>query len=172
MPYEWVTPEGPDAGQNTPQAEVHLWPYRSLTRRGFIRVIGLLAAALSLPLLGLLGHPSLWLFLPILLGTVGLLWYFIDRSYRDGEVLEVLKIWPGQMTLTRDGPRGAHANWTANPYWVNVQMYPDEGPLKNYITLKGNDREVEIGAFLSEEERPVLYGELQHVLIGLRAHQP
>ncbi|WP_424944311.1 DUF2244 domain-containing protein [Aliiroseovarius crassostreae] len=160
MPYEWVEP----TGEAPPRVELHLWPYRSLSRRGFVRVISLLAVGLSLPLLGLLGHPSLWLFLPILLGTVGLLWFFIDRSYRDGEILEVLKIWPDQIILTRDGPRGAHADWEANPYWVTVRLHPEAGPVKNYVTLKGNEREVEIGAFLSEDERPALYDELAQAL--------
>jgi uncharacterized membrane protein len=30
----------------------------------------------------------------------------------------------------------------------------------NYVTLSGAGREVEIGAFLSEDERKALYGEL------------
>lgn len=166
MPYEWIEPEGPDA----PRAELHLWPYRSLTRRGFVRVIALLAVGFALPLLGLLGHPSLWLFLPILLGTVGLLWYFIDRSYRDGEILEVLTIRSDQITLTRAGPRGAHAEWAANPYWVTVQMHPEAGPVKNYLTLKGNEREVELGAFLSEDERPLLHDELLRALRDAKSH--
>ncbi|MEJ6639999.1 MAG: DUF2244 domain-containing protein, partial [Octadecabacter sp.] len=34
----------------------------------------------------------------------------------------------------------------------------------NYITLKGADREVELGAFLSEDERAVLFTELQDKL--------
>lgn len=167
MPYEWGEPDG----RNAPQVELHLWPYRSLSRRGFVWVIGTASMGFALPLLGLLGHPSLWLFLPILLGTVGLLWFFIDRSYRDGEILEVLKIWPDHITLTRDGPHGAHANWEANPYWVTVHMRPETGPVKNYITLKGNEREVEIGAFLSEDERPALYDELAQALRDVKTAQ-
>ncbi len=167
MPYEWVEPSGEDA----PQAELHLWPYRSLSRRGFVWVIGLLSLGFALPLLGLLGRPSLWLFLPILLGTIGALWYFIDRSYRDGEILEALRIWPNRMTLTRHGPRGAYAHWEANPYWVTVQNHKSGGPVPDYVTLKGNGREVEIGAFLSEEERPVLYEELHRALRDLNSAQ-
>lgn len=165
MPYEWVEPEG----KNAPQAELHLWPYRSLTRRGFVWVIAVACVGFMLPLMGLLGHSSLWLFLPILLGTVAILWYFIERSYRDGEILEVLKIWPDRIILTRSGPRGAHADWDANPYWVQVQMHPDAGPVKNYITLKGNARAVELGAFLSEDERPVLFDEVKRAVLQARS---
>ena len=167
MPYEWVEP----TGEAPPRAELHLWPYRSLSRRGFVWVISAVCFGFALPLLGLLGHPSLWLFLPILLGTVGGLWFFIDRSYRDGEILEELKIWPDRITLTRDGPRGAHAEWAANPYWVTVEMHPAAGPVKHYITLKGNEREVEIGAFLSEGERPQLYKELVQTLRNVKSAQ-
>ncbi|MDA5093533.1 DUF2244 domain-containing protein [Aliiroseovarius sp. KMU-50] len=164
MPYEWIEAEG----GNAPKFEIHLWPYRSLPRRGFVWVIGVASAAFTLPLLGLLGHSSLWLFLPILLGTIGILWYFIERSYRDGEILEVLKIWPDRMTLTRHGPRGAFAAWEANPYWVTVHRHETKGPVPDYITLEGDGREVEIGAFLSEEERPLLYKDLIRTMRDIR----
>jgi uncharacterized membrane protein len=38
----------------------------------------------------------------------------------------------------------------------------------NYLTLKGEAREVELGAFLSEEERVTLSEELQQKLAALR----
>jgi uncharacterized membrane protein len=41
-----------------------------------------------------------------------------------------------------------------------VHLYGTEGPLPNYVTLSGNGREVEIGAFLSEDERKSLFKEL------------
>jgi uncharacterized membrane protein len=39
-------------------------------------------------------------------------------------------------------------------------MHERGGPVPNYVTLTGDGREVEIGAFLSEEERISLFDEL------------
>jgi uncharacterized membrane protein len=43
-------------------------------------------------------------------------------------------------------------------------MHKHGGPVPNYVTLTGDGREVEIGAFLSEEERIALYGDLTQKL--------
>ena len=40
--------------------------------------------------------------------------------------------------------------------------------MPNYLTLSGNDREVELGAFLSEEERIALKADLTARLARLR----
>ena len=39
-----------------------------------------------------------------------------------------------------------------------------EGPVANYITLSGNGREVELGSFLSEDERKELFSDLNRLL--------
>ena len=43
-------------------------------------------------------------------------------------------------------------------------MHEKGGPVPHYVTLSGKGREVEIGAFLSEDERKALYGELSDAL--------
>jgi uncharacterized membrane protein len=47
-----------------------------------------------------------------------------------------------------------------------VALHEEAGPVPNYVTLRGGDREVEIGAFLSADERAALYDELTHRLSG------
>jgi uncharacterized membrane protein len=42
-----------------------------------------------------------------------------------------------------------------------VLKYDTDGPVPHYVTLQGAGREVEIGAFLSEDERCALYDELR-----------
>lgn len=167
MPYEWITPAAePDARQ--PVAELHLWPYRSLPRKGFVAFIGITAGLLSLPLLALLGSPILWGLLPFMALVIGAVWWALNRSYRDGEVVEELRFWPDRITLTQHNPRGGPKEWEANPYWVTVHIHEKDGPVPHYLTLRGGDREVELGAFLSEAERIALRHEVQRRLTDLR----
>ncbi len=163
MPYEWITPQDA-ATKSAPKAELHLWPYRSLLRRDFVTFIGGTMALVALPLIALLGTPVVWGLLPFFGLALGGIWYAINRSYKDGEILEELRIWPDRMTLDHMHPRNGHKSWEANPYWVQVKIDPKHERIKNYVTLKGNDREVELGAFLSVDERAVLYDEIDHKL--------
>ena len=163
MPYEWIIQPDP-APRDAPQVELHLWPYRSLLRRDFVTFIGGTLALVALPMLAVLGTPVVWGLLPFFALALGGIWYAINRSYKDGEILEELRIWPDQITLEHIHPRHGHKSWGANPYWVQLKIDPKNERTPNYLTLKGNDREVELGAFLSEDERAVLYDELDHKL--------
>ena len=90
MPYEWISPDARDS--QAPLHELHLWPHRSLPKRGFVLFIGGTFLLLLLPLYPAIGSPVLWGLLPFLMGTLGLLYWAIQKSYRDGEVLEELRI--------------------------------------------------------------------------------
>lgn len=155
MPHRW-TP----ATADTPE-RLHLWPYRSLPRRGFVAFIAITAALLALPLLAVLGSPILWGLLPFLLAAIAAIWVALERSYRDAMITEDLILTVDLITLTRLGPNGNRQEWQTNPHWVRVSLYPTGGPVPNYLTLRGNGREVELGAFLTPEERAVLCSELK-----------
>ncbi len=181
MPWEWeIRPEKAPAAPGAfsheagdgPLAAMHLWPYRSLPRRGFVAVIGVAFLLFLVPLLAFVGTSSLWWILPPAMGALWLLWFFIEKSYRDGEILEELRLWSDHIRLTRHGPHGRHHEWEANPYWVSVHLYRTGGPVENYVTLKGNNREVELGAFLSEDERPQLYREIAGLLRQVKTARP
>jgi uncharacterized membrane protein len=167
MPYEWLVnqssaPEqsGADSIPTGPTAELHLWPYRSLPRRGFVWFIAITVAMISLPVIGLIGSPLLWALLPFPIAAVAGIWWAIERSYSDGAVREELRLWPDRISLTRHSPRKQTQFWEANPHWVQVELYPSLGPVEQYVTLRGAGREVEIGAFLSVDERKALYADL------------
>ncbi len=160
MPYEWT--------RTPPEGEVlRLWPNRSLPPEGFAFVILATFALLTVPAIPLLGTPALWGLLPFLLGALLLLWVLLRRSYRDGRLLEELTLTPGRVQLVRRDPDGRQRCWVADPYQVQVRMHGQ--PVENYLTLAGGPREVEIGAFLSEEERLRLRRELVARLSDLRA---
>lgn len=176
MPHEWEkklegAPEISGASSYAegapPLAVLHVWPYRSLPKRGFAAFIMGSFLLILLPLGAALGTPVLWGLLPFALGALGLTWGLIQRSYKDGTLIEEFSLWPDRAELVRHNPRGPDQHWEANPYWVSVQMHRKGGPVPNYLTLKGGGREVEIGAFLSPEERDTLHVELQEALADL-----
>lgn len=157
MPYEWIKSED-DA------RILHLWPYRSLPRKGMVWFIGGTAALIALPLLVLLGSPVLWGLLPFLIAAIAAIFWALNRSYKDGEILEILVLSPNQTRLTRYGPRQKHAEWQANPHWIKVNLSAASGPVPHYLTMQGNGREVELGAFLTPDERKALDIELRALL--------
>jgi len=164
MPYRW-TPSDPDA---TPPRRLQLWPHRSLSEKGFAGFILATFGLLLLPLFAVLGTPVMWGLLPFLMAALALLWVALRRSFADGRLSEELSLWPDRIELIRTNPRGPAQSWAANPYWVRVALRPSGGPVANYVTLSGAGREVEIGAFLSPEERLELRADLDAALGALK----
>ena len=159
MPYRW--------SQTQPQ-RLTLWPHRSLTRRGFVAFIAITAALFLLPLLSQIGHPGLWMLLPFVGSALAALWWALDRNTRDRTIAEDLTLTPTEITLTRTGPHARRQTWAANPHWVRLTLHATAGPVPNYLTLSGNGREVELGAFLTEAERIVLKVDIEARLAALR----
>lgn len=158
MPYHWIT------SPNAARQELSLWPHNALSPQGFAAmVLGFFLAA-SIPLYGLLGTVLLWGLLPFMLAATGGLYYALRRNARDRQILETLVLTPETTTLTRQNPGGEDQNWQSNTHWVTVALHPTGGPVPNYITLKGGSREVEIGAFLAEEERKALFSDLDSAI--------
>ncbi|MFN4193321.1 MAG: DUF2244 domain-containing protein [Tabrizicola sp.] len=163
MPYEWLPSDDGD------KQRLHLWPHRSLTQRGFVWFIGATAILIAVPLIGVLGSPVLWALLPFLLGAIWAIWFALRKNGRDRDIVEDLVLAPDLVTLVRHGPRGRRQDWEANPYWLRVSLHATGGPVPNYLTLKGEGREVELGPFLSEDERVALKDELEARLHRLRS---
>ncbi|WP_058239467.1 DUF2244 domain-containing protein [Shimia marina] len=158
MPYRWTetaSPQGP---------ALTLWPHRSLPRRGFAAMVLFAFVMGVIPLFGVLGTVLLWGILPFILVMVAGLWWGLERSYRDGDILEELTLSGDELRLCHKPARGTAQEWACNIYWVRVEMHVTGGPVPHYVTLSGNGRQVEIGRFLSEEERKQLYGELDDFL--------
>jgi uncharacterized membrane protein len=161
MPYEWMPPDN-DAHL------MRLWPYRSLTRTGFVWFVGITSCLIALPLLILIGKPVLWGLLPFVVAAVVAVWSALTRNARDRSIVEELSLSRDLVRLTRHNPRGPVQSWEANSHWVRVNIHATGGPVPHYVTLKGNGREVEVGAFLSEKERVALGQELHRCLADLR----
>ena len=148
---------------------IEVWPYNSLKPKGFVLFLGSTFVLISLPLFNVLGTTVFWGLLPFLLVAFMGVWFALRRSLNDRQVLEQLTLSQEEVALIRQDPTGEHKRWVCSPYWSKLKIYKTEGPVRNYITLTGNGREVELGAFLSEDERKTLYEELEQLLDRYKA---
>lgn len=172
MPLAWTTTSeapataGASSSGAPPLARLDLWAHRSLPVGGLVAFVGITAALFLVPLLSLLGTPALWGLLPFLLATLGLTWFCLRRSY--SAAAEVLSLWPDRMELVHICPDGRRLCWEANPHWVRVELHRTGGRVENYLTLSGGSREVELGAFLSSDERLSVHSDLTRLLDRIR----
>jgi uncharacterized membrane protein len=154
MPYKWIEKTGSD------DREMHLWPHQSLSPKGFAIFISATFLLILLPLFLLLGSVALWGILPFLLLTVGGIWLALGRSRHNAQIIEVLTIGGKTAHLIRQDQNATVREWACNRYWARPMLHPKGGPVPYYVTLTGAGREVEIGAFLSEDERKALFDDL------------
>lgn len=149
--------------------DLTIWPNRSLSRRGFAWVLGIVATGLALPVIALLGTSLALGLVPFSLAALLALYFAIRRNYADGRLTERIRIWPDLVTVERREPRGGTVRrWQANPHWVRIALR-DDGPVERYLTLTGGGREIELGAFLSPEERESLGADLEIAFARARA---
>ncbi len=159
-------PSRPDA----PILDLRLWPNRSLPRRGARVVLVLLGIGLAVPLLPLAGTALVWGIFPFELAVLGGLYLAFRRSYADGALTEELRLWPDMISVVRREARGRVLTWRADPFWVKPRLIED-GKVEQYLILRGDGREIELGAFLSPDERVALHEDLTAALGRLR-HLP
>ena len=155
MPYQWT---------QTPEKEtLTLWPHQSMTPQGFTWFIGATAGMLSLPLFAVLGSAVAWVLMVCFLITIGAVWRAITSNQHARSGQEVLTVSNDRVDLCHTRPDGDPLVWKAHRDWVKLSIRED-GPVEKYLTLRGGGREVELGAFLTPEERETLYDELSEVI--------
>ena len=143
---------------------MRLWPHESLPAKGMAAFVLTTFTLILIPALPLLGCPILWGLLPFLLLAVWGNYFALQRNHKARQITEVLTLDDAEAHLIRTDPNGDVREWDCNRYWTQVTKYEDDGPVPHYVTLKGKGREVEIGAFLSEEERIALYDDLMRAM--------
>lgn len=164
MPYEWTETAPDQTGAICHR--LRLWPYQSLPRKGFVWFIGLTAGFMALPVVAMLGTSVLWGLLPFVLLVIGGIWFAIQRSYARGDMAEELTLDRKAAHVSRRDPDGRLREWTTNSYWLRATLR--RGPVESYLTLTDGQREIELGAFLTPEERRSLHDDLQRRLASLR----
>ena len=158
MPYEWTTPP-----RANPQ-KMRLWPHQSLPAQGFAAFILATFTLAMIPILAMLGTALLWGLLPFVLIALGAIYWALRYNHRARQIEETLTLDDTTATLIHTTAKGEVKHWDSNRHWIKVIKYEDDGPVPHYVTLRGKGREVEIGAFLSEDERIALYDDLSRHL--------
>ena len=171
MPFEIVenNDQAPDVSgafsvADAPRVEITLWPNRSLGPNGFVAFIGITFAMGLFPLVALIGASVFWVILGFMMAALAAIYYAIHRNNQDGQLREVLRLWSDRVTITQTPHRGTPLFWQANPYWVKAKLHETGGPVPDYLTLEGEGRVVELGAFLAPSERQELFAYLQVAL--------
>jgi uncharacterized membrane protein len=145
-----------------------LTPHRSLPRAGFWAVMAavtVISTALGVVFL-LQGAWPIFGFFGL---DIALLYIAFRWSYRSGRLTETVRLAADELHVRRLSARGRAAEWRFNPYWVRVEIdeaaEPGHG---NPLALVSHGERIEIGAFLSPDERLEFANALKNALVECR----
>lgn len=155
-------------------AQVHfraiLLPHRSLGRKGFIVLMGVISAVSFVTGLAFYSIGA-WPVLGFFGLDVFLIYGAFRLSYRAARIYETVELWPGELKLTRVLPSGNAQSWTFNPYWVRLEL--DEHETRaSHMRLRSHGRVLTFGNFLSNDEKRGFVNELASALHTLRNATP
>ena len=109
------------------------------------------------------------------LGFFGLeilaVWAAFRASYKQGRLLERVRVAPGLIHVQRVWPNGATRHWAVNPFWARVE-HEKKGANADAVRLIGGDRRVALGRFLAPEERVSFASALRSAIAKARRSAP
>lgn len=138
-----------------PQPELFsalLTPHRSLSRTGFLVLMGFVCAVSFIAGMAFLMMGA-W---PVL-GFFGLdalaIWWAFRINSRTGKACEEIRVTPSELRIRRTSHRGHVVEWVLNPLWVRLDQAgdPEFGIDRLYLVSRG--RRVSVGSFLGPEEK-------------------
>ena len=145
---------------------ITLWPYRSLSLRGFRILIAVLASLMSVIGLGfyLLGA---WPVVGFLGLEIFIVWYAFKWNYRSGQLLETVAITAQQVNITRTDWRGRSKTICLKGVWIKAELDKKEKKMCR-LYLRQHAKKLEIGAFMPPAEKPSLAVALNAAFTRLR----
>jgi uncharacterized membrane protein len=155
-----------EATQEQPAArplfEALLYPHRSLGRRGYaILIAGTAVVVLLYGLVFLI--IGAWPIFGFLGGEWLLFWFLFRKNHRGDDRAERIRLYADHLQFERFDRKGSHTIERLQPYWLRV-ILERAGEPDNALFLRSHGRSIEIGAFLSPQERRDLAAELNAVL--------
>ena len=145
-----------------------IWPYRSLSPRGFALVmaaLGILAFTIGLgfflmgawPVIGFLGLEIL------------VVWIAFKMNYRAAQRRQHLTATSRDLTIENVSPAGRREKTSLPTAWVQVELTPKNEPevrdrSRQKVIVRSHGRTAEIGGFLHPAETPRLAREVNRMV--------
>jgi uncharacterized membrane protein len=158
MTPRWEKVEHAPATQGPLVMDAVLTPHRSLGARAFLQVMLAFAGLNALIALYFAYHGA-WPVLFFLVLDVALLYVAFRINYRDGKLVERVKLDHGVLHVSREPVKGAPAHWVVHPHWARVI------PAARSVRVVAGGRALEFGAFLSPGERRAFSAALREALL-------
>ena len=143
---------------------MRLAPNRSLDSNGTKVVFLVIACGFLLHIIPFIGNPigtTLTIFSGL---TFYLFLIMLQRNFQEGNTFEEISISKSKVIVVHQEKNKEQKIWEGNPYWTRVALDINNPKLKNYLTLAGKGRHIELGAFLSPDERIELRDKIQNAL--------
>ena len=143
---------------------MRLIPNRSLDSFGTKIVFGVIACGFLLPIIPFIGSPigtTLTIFSGL---TFYLFLTLLQKNFQQGNTFEEILISKTKIVVVHQEKNKERKTWEGNPYWTRVHVDVNNPKLKNYLTLAGKGRHIELGAFLSPDERIELRDKIKNAL--------
>ena len=149
---------------------IELSPNCALTRRTARAFVGSVAV-LTLGTALVFASRGLWPVLPFAGLEVGLLWWAVHASMRDGRRRELIVITDESVVVERRAPANTSRLVFAR-HWAAVKLRdPPAGQHPSRLTIESHGRACEVGRFLTEDERRGLAARLRQ-LVGRSSESP
>ena len=146
-----------------------LWPNRSFEIKNIKFLFGILCIGFVVPILPFFGSSMGTLLLLFSVATLIVFSSLFIQSYSGGNLKEIVRIDPKEISVIRIEANGNKISWKANSYWARVKLYPEGQIVENYLTLVGGNREIELGSFLSPEERTLVRVKIENILRKIKS---
>ena len=139
-------------------------PNRSLSSEGTVFVFIILAIGLIFPIIPFMGS-QIGITLTLFSGfTFFLFLFFLGKNFQSGQLYEEIKISSEKIEISHTEKNRKKLTWEGNPFWTKVIIEDKANKVENYLTIRERGRCIELGAFLSPDERIDLKNEIQNAL--------
>jgi len=138
--------------QARPLFVAKLTPHRSLGQRGFGVVMAIVAVAATIPAITFYSLGA-WPIVGFVGLDVALIVWAMWASLKEGKRYEVVTLWRDQLELKQVDGVGKETLLRFNPGLVKLVVDRDFNERTTALHLRTRDRDVELGAFLNQDEK-------------------